>query len=210
MDNRNVYLFGDMNEASVCQTTKDLLELDQLGREPIRLFLMSSGGRWCHARQLYYTLARDLVAPVITIGKDFVYSGATAVLMAGNMRLLYSGTEIQFHKPYLCVDDLRDAETRTLTDSVFAEWSKDMRYETRDYAEHCLKRRGTHLRRRSLSRNEFIRRMLRTPQVEGEEEYVLKARHAVRLGFADAVIRNHRAIAQYEAMLTGLRNRRNK
>ncbi|MDR1867152.1 MAG: ATP-dependent Clp protease proteolytic subunit [Treponema sp.] len=78
---RTVILSGEINESLADKTVRQLLLLEDMGTEPIRLFIDSPGGD-TDAGFAIFDIIRFIQAPVLAIGMGLVASAAALIQLA--------------------------------------------------------------------------------------------------------------------------------
>lgn len=97
--NRNIYIFGRLENEVVQPVIKRLLKLDELDHKaPINMFINSSGGNGYNADCIIATM-HNIKAPVNTICLGHALSGACEILASGTgERVSYEFATLMFHQ----------------------------------------------------------------------------------------------------------------
>jgi ATP-dependent Clp protease protease subunit len=102
LENRIVFLIGEINQASAARVMMQMLYLENLKRgQEINFYINSPGGAVDDTLALYDTI-RFLSAPVSTYCIGRAYSGAALLLTAGakDKRFILPHAKVMIHQPY--------------------------------------------------------------------------------------------------------------
>lgn len=101
LDNRIVFLIGDINYARASEVIMKLLYLDNLKRSDISLYVNSPGGSVDDTMAIYDTI-RFIGSPVATYCIGRAQSGAAVILAAGEKekRFALPHAKIMLHQPW--------------------------------------------------------------------------------------------------------------
>lgn len=101
LDNRIVFLIGDINYARAAEVIMKLLYLDNLKRSEISLYINSPGGSVDDTMAIYDTM-RFIGSPVATYCIGRAQSGGAVVLAAGEKgkRFALPHAKIMLHQPW--------------------------------------------------------------------------------------------------------------
>ncbi len=102
LENRIVFLIGEINQASAARIMMQMLYLENLKRgSDIHLYINSPGGAVDDTLAIYDTM-RFLSSPVSTYCLGRAYSGAAVVLTAGTKgkRYMLPHAKVMIHQPY--------------------------------------------------------------------------------------------------------------
>jgi ATP-dependent Clp protease protease subunit len=101
LDNRIVFLIGDINYARAAEVIMKLLYLDNLKRSEINLYINSPGGSVDDTMAIYDTM-RFIGSPVSTYCIGRAQSGGAVVLAAGEKgkRFALPHAKIMLHQPW--------------------------------------------------------------------------------------------------------------
>lgn len=101
LDNRIVFLIGDINYARAAEVIMKLLYLDNLKRSEISLYVNSPGGSVDDTMAIYDTM-RFIGSPVATYCIGRAQSGGAVVLAAGEKgkRFALPHAKIMLHQPW--------------------------------------------------------------------------------------------------------------
>jgi ATP-dependent Clp protease protease subunit len=102
LDNRVVFLIGDINHASAARVMMQMLYLENQKRgQEISFYINSPGGSVDDTLALYDTM-RFLSSPVATFCIGRAYSGAAVLLTAGKKgrRYILPHAKVMIHQPY--------------------------------------------------------------------------------------------------------------
>lgn len=102
LENRVVFLIGDINHASSARVMMQMLYLENLKRgQEINLYINSPGGSIDDTLALYDTM-RFLSSPVSTYCIGRAYSGGAVLLTAGEKgkRFILPHARVMIHQPY--------------------------------------------------------------------------------------------------------------
>lgn len=102
LENRIVFLIGEINQASAARIMMQMLYLENMKRgNDIHLYINSPGGAVDDTLAIYDTM-RFLSSPVNTYCLGRAYSGAAVVLTAGTKgkRYILPHAKVMIHQPY--------------------------------------------------------------------------------------------------------------
>lgn len=166
LENRVVFLVGEINQASAARLMMQMFYLENLKRgQEIHFYINSPGGAVDDTLAIYDTM-RFLSSPVSTYCLGRAYSGAAVLLSAGakGKRFILPHAKVMIHQPYGGVGGQ----------------AEDIRIQ----AEQIIK-----------SKNELIRILSRhtgqseeTVRKDGERDKYFSAMEAKEYGLADEVV----------------------
>ncbi|ADN01519.1 ATP-dependent Clp protease proteolytic subunit [Spirochaeta thermophila] len=98
---RSIILSGEVNKELVEKVVKQLLLLEQMGDEPVKVFIDSPGGD-VDAGFAIFDMIRFVGVPVYTIGMGLVASAAALILLAApkEYRLGLPNSHYLIHQPW--------------------------------------------------------------------------------------------------------------
>jgi ATP-dependent protease ClpP protease subunit len=195
-NNRFVSIVDSIDRSLADRVIFELSELDKIARDPIRLFIASTGGDVFPGLRICDRILEYTASPVITIGKDLVSSTAAAVFASGALRLLYDKTTMLFHHVYH--KEKETIEHWNYTD--FLAMEKKYLLSTHLYLLYCTRKRRTHLNPCPWSADQFLEEIDKYQETQ-HREIRMDAQTAEKHGFADAVIQNFDEIRLYENKL---------
>ncbi|GJQ30539.1 MAG: ATP-dependent Clp protease proteolytic subunit 1 [Phycisphaerae bacterium] len=102
LENRIVFLVGEINQGSAARVMMQLLYLENIGRgKDINFYINSPGGAVDDTLALYDTM-RFMSSPVSTYCLGRAYSGAALLLTAGTKgkRYMLPHAKVMIHQPY--------------------------------------------------------------------------------------------------------------
>lgn len=102
LENRVVFLIGEINHASAARVTMQMLYLENQKRgQDINFYINSPGGSVDDTLAIYDTM-RFLSSDVATYGMGRAYSGAALLLAAGTRgkRFILPHAKVMIHQPY--------------------------------------------------------------------------------------------------------------
>ena len=102
LENRVVFLIGEINHASAARVTMQMLYLENQKRgQDINFYINSPGGSVDDTLAIYDTM-RFLSSDVATYGMGRAYSGAALLLAAGTKgkRFILPHAKVMIHQPY--------------------------------------------------------------------------------------------------------------
>lgn len=102
LENRVVFLVGEINQASAARLMMQMFYLENLKRgQEIHFYINSPGGAVDDTLAIYDTM-RFLSSPVSTYCLGRAYSGAAVLLSAGqkNKRFILPHAKVMIHQPY--------------------------------------------------------------------------------------------------------------
>lgn len=97
IQNRIIYLEGDVDERLAATVAKALATLNAINRKPITVYINSIGGSVYDGLGIY-DLLKASKSPIITIGYGSVMSIASLIFLAGSVRKLYKHTTYMIHE----------------------------------------------------------------------------------------------------------------
>ncbi|QQO09242.1 ATP-dependent Clp protease proteolytic subunit [Breznakiella homolactica] len=145
---RTILLSGEINKDLSERTIRQLLLLEDMADEPIRIFIDSPGGD-AYAGYAIFDMIRFVKVPVWTIGMGLVASAAAVILLAvpkerriglpNSQYLIHQplsgirgvATEIEIHAREL--DKMRDRINRLISDETGVDFSQVEKDTDRDY-----------------------------------------------------------------------------
>ncbi len=100
LQSRSIVISGEINQALAEKVTKQLLILQEMGNEPIKLFINSQGGH-VEAGDTIHDMIKFIKPPVIVIGTGWVASAAITIYLAAEKQNRYSlpNTRYMIHQP---------------------------------------------------------------------------------------------------------------
>ncbi len=93
---RTVYLWGDIDEEGARRLSTNVMFLDSLCHEPIRVILNSGGGFESEGYAIY-DLLRSLESPILVDGLGSICSISAIILQAGDVRRLAPSATFMIH-----------------------------------------------------------------------------------------------------------------
>lgn len=102
LENRVVFLFGEINQSSAARVMMQMLYLEnQKGGQDVNFYINSPGGSLDDTLAIYDTM-RFLSAKVATFCVGRAYSGAAVLLAAGEKgkRYILPHAKVMIHQPY--------------------------------------------------------------------------------------------------------------
>ncbi len=102
LENRIVFLIGEINQGSAARVMMQLLYLENQGRgKDVNFYINSPGGAVDDTLALYDTM-RFMASPVSTYCLGRAYSGAALLLTAGSKgkRYMLPHAKVMIHQPY--------------------------------------------------------------------------------------------------------------
>ncbi len=102
LENRIVFMVGEINQASAARVMMQMLYLENVGRgKDINLYVNSPGGAVDDTLAIYDTM-RFLASPISTYCLGRAYSGAALLLTAGakGKRFMLPHAKVMIHQPY--------------------------------------------------------------------------------------------------------------
>ncbi|WP_454054212.1 ATP-dependent Clp protease proteolytic subunit [Clostridium sp. Marseille-Q7071] len=100
LQSRSIVISGEINQALAEKVTTQLLILQEMGDEPIKLFINSQGGH-VEAGDTIHDMIKFIKPPVIVIGTGWVASAAITIYLAAEKQNRYSlpNTRYMIHQP---------------------------------------------------------------------------------------------------------------
>lgn len=100
LDSRCIMISGEINQALAEKVTKQLLVLQEMGDEPIKLFINSQGGH-VEAGDTIHDMIKFVKPRVIVIGTGWVASAGITIYLAADKEDRYSlpNTRYMIHQP---------------------------------------------------------------------------------------------------------------
>ncbi|GAA0122444.1 MAG: ATP-dependent Clp protease proteolytic subunit [Clostridium argentinense] len=100
LQSRSIVISGEITQDLAEKVTKQLLILQEMGDEPIKLFINSQGGH-VEAGDTIHDMIKFIKAPVIVIGTGWVASAAITIYLAAEKENRYSlpNTRYMIHQP---------------------------------------------------------------------------------------------------------------
>ncbi|MEM1330843.1 MAG: ATP-dependent Clp protease proteolytic subunit [Planctomycetota bacterium] len=168
LENRIVFLIGEINHASAARVMMQLLYLDnQKKGQDISLYINSPGGAVDDTLALYDTM-RFLGSPVATYCIGRAYSGGSILLASGTKgkRFILPHAKVMIHQPY----------------GGITGQAEDIRLQ----AEQIIKAKRTLNEILSRHTGQDVERI----QADGERDKYFTAQEAVEYGLVDEVLDN--------------------
>ncbi len=166
LENRIVFLIGEINQSSAARVMMQMLYLENQKRgNDISFYINSPGGAVDDTLALYDTM-RFMASPVATYCLGRAYSGAALLLTAGakGKRFLLPHAKVMIHQPYGGVTGQ----------------AEDIRIQ----AEQIIKSKQELTRIISLHTGKSVEQV----QVDSERDKYFSATEAVAYGLADEVL----------------------
>ena len=100
LKSRSIIISGEINQALAEKVTTQLLILQEMGDEPIKLFINSQGGH-VEAGDTIHDMIKFVKPPVIVIGTGWVASAGITIYLAAAKENRYSlpNTRYMIHQP---------------------------------------------------------------------------------------------------------------
>lgn len=98
LQDRVVSFSTEVNDASAELVMMQLLYLDSLGNDPIKLYINSPGGSVSAGFAVHDTM-KMLKSPVWTVGTGICASMGAFLLASGDKRLILENAEVMIHQP---------------------------------------------------------------------------------------------------------------
>ncbi len=100
LKSRNIIIAGEINQALAEKVATQLLILEQMGDEPIKIFINSQGGH-VEAGDTIHDMIKFIKPKVIVIGTGWVASAAITIYLAADKENRYSlpNTRYMIHQP---------------------------------------------------------------------------------------------------------------
>lgn len=100
LKSRSIIISGEINQALAEKVTAQLLALQEMGDEPIKLFINSQGGH-VEAGDTIHDMIKFIKPRVIIIGTGWVASAGITIYLAANKEDRYSlpNTRYMIHQP---------------------------------------------------------------------------------------------------------------
>jgi ATP-dependent Clp protease, protease subunit len=167
LENRVVFLIGEINQASAARVMMQMLYLENTGRgKDINFYINSPGGAVDDTLALYDTM-KFMSSPVNTYCIGRAYSGGAVLMAAGQKgkRFMLPHAKIMIHQPYGGItgqaEDIR----------IQAEQIIKMKRELNKILSECTGRNVDEIQR------------------DGERDKYFSAEEAVAYGLADEVLK---------------------
>jgi ATP-dependent Clp protease, protease subunit len=167
LENRVVFLIGEINQASAARVMMQMLYLENTGRgKDINFYINSPGGAVDDTLALYDTM-KFLSSPISTYCIGRAYSGGSVLMAAGQKgkRYMLPHAKVMIHQPYGGItgqaEDIR----------IQAEQIGKMKRELNKILSECTGRSVDELTR------------------DGERDKYFTAEEAVAYGLADEVLK---------------------
>lgn len=167
LENRVVFLIGEINQASAARVMMQMLYLENTGRgKDINFYINSPGGAVDDTLALFDTM-RFMTSPVNTYCIGRAYSGGAVLMAAGQKgkRFMLPHAKIMIHQPYGGItgqaEDIR----------IQAEQIIKMKRELNKILSECTGRSVDEIQR------------------DGERDKYFSAEEAVAYGLADEVLK---------------------
>lgn len=112
LEQRIIYLDGEIEEGTGNEISKQLLYLDSISHEPIKLYINSPGGSCSEGLQILDTM--ELIdSPVYTFNIGMCVSMGFAILVRGDKRFSYRDAEAMCHQvSYGAYGNIQDVRTQ--------------------------------------------------------------------------------------------------
>lgn len=100
LQSRSIIISGEINQALAEKVTAQLLILQEMGDEPIKLFINSQGGH-VEAGDTIHDMIRFVRPEVLVIGTGWVASAGITIFLAANKENRYTlpNTRFMIHQP---------------------------------------------------------------------------------------------------------------
>ncbi|WP_055070907.1 ATP-dependent Clp protease proteolytic subunit [Clostridium massiliamazoniense] len=100
LSSRSIVISGEINQALAERVIKELLILQEMGNEPIKIYINSQGGH-VEAGDTIHDMIKFIKAPVIIIGTGWVASAGITVFLGAQKENRYSlpNTRYMIHQP---------------------------------------------------------------------------------------------------------------
>lgn len=100
LQSRSIIISGEINQALAEKVTSQLLILQEMGDEPIKIFLNSQGGH-VEAGDTIHDMIKFIKPPVIMIGTGWVASAGITIYLGADKENRYSlpNTRYMIHQP---------------------------------------------------------------------------------------------------------------
>jgi ATP-dependent Clp protease protease subunit len=100
LDARSIIISGEINQELACKVTAQLLALQELGDQPVKLFLNSQGGH-VEAGDTIHDMIRFVSPKVYIIGTGWVASAGVSIYLAAEKSCRFSlpNTRYMIHQP---------------------------------------------------------------------------------------------------------------
>ena len=95
LNKRMIFLIDEINSESANKVCKQLLYLNSVNHDPIKLYINSTGGGVIDAFSIIDTM-ESIKAPVYTIGYGMIYSAASMVFVSGEQGHRYVSKRCRF------------------------------------------------------------------------------------------------------------------
>ena len=165
MDNRIIFLNGEINDAKAVEVVSKLLYLDSLNNNDITIYINSPGGSVTSGLMIYDTI-KYLKSDVSTISIGLSASMASILLMAGTKgkRKILPHSKVMLHEPSTKTDG-------KVTDVLIAA---NQLKETRDILSTII------INNSSLTQKQV--------EKELEKDFWLNCQEALKYGIVDKII----------------------
>jgi len=166
LENRIVFLIGEINQASAARVMMQMLYLENQKRgSDIAFYVNSPGGSVDDTLALYDTM-RFLTSPVATYCLGRAYSGGSLLLTAGakGKRFMLPHAKVMIHQPY----------------GGITGQAEDIRIQ----AEQIIKAKAELTRIIAMHTGQTVERV----QADSERDKYFTAEEAVKYGLADEVL----------------------
>ena len=98
LQDRVISFCGEVNDASAEMIMMQLLYLESLGNEPVKLYINSPGGSVTAGMAVHDTM-KSMKSPVWTVGVGICASMGAFLLASGDKRFILPGAEVMIHQP---------------------------------------------------------------------------------------------------------------
>ena len=104
LESRSIIISGEINQALAEKVATQLLILQEMGDEPIKLFINSHGGH-VEAGDTIHDMIKFIKPKVIVIGTGWVASAGITIYLAANKENRYSlpNTRYMIHQPIVSI-----------------------------------------------------------------------------------------------------------
>jgi ATP-dependent Clp protease protease subunit len=177
LENRIVFLIGEINQASAARVMMQMLYLENQKRgSDVSFYINSPGGSVDDTLALYDTM-RFLTSPVATYCLGRAYSGGSLLLTAGakGKRYMLPHAKVMIHQPY----------------GGITGQAEDIRIQ----AEQIIKAKAELTRIIAMHTGQSVERI----QADSERDKYFSAEEAVKYGLADEVLTEPPKQASYLA-----------
>lgn len=116
---RTIYLQGEINEATVSELIREIIELNRQDEtKPIKVLITSPGGVVDHGLAAYDAIVTSK-APVWTYCIGTAYSMGAILFIAGSKRMILNNSKVMLHQPLIGENSGGNASSvQSLSDSL--------------------------------------------------------------------------------------------